>query len=75
MNSKTASPTIPAGPTVIGNADREFTSSDLVVAFQDGGYELGPRAAIAVPEPTSLAALLVGLFGVVIMSNTRGETI
>ena len=31
------------------NGDREFTSADLVVAFQDRGYE---QAAKAVPEPS-----------------------
>ena len=38
----------------------KFDSSDLVVAFADGGYEQGPRAN-AVPEPLSLALMLLGL--------------
>lgn len=47
------------------DGDQEFTSSDMVVAFTDGGYELGPRPAVnAVPEPTSLVLLLVGLITV-----------
>lgn len=47
------------------NGDREFSSGDLVVAFQDGGFEGRPRLKApgtrAVPEPTSL-------IGVVMMS-------
>ena len=40
--------------------DRRFGSEDLVVAFQDGGYELGPRGAVsAVPEPS--CAILLGI--------------
>ena len=39
-----------------GNGD--FESSDLVFAFIDGGFEAGPRAAAAVPEPTSIAMAL-----------------
>jgi hypothetical protein len=46
------------------NTDGEFTSSDLVLAFQDGGYEAGPRATLtAVPEPSGLFLLLIGLCG------------
>ncbi len=41
------------------NGDQDFTTSDLVVAFADGGYELGPRAAVAVPEPASWTLFLV----------------
>lgn len=38
-------------------------SSDLVAALSDGGYEAGPRQAIAaaVPEPTALVLVVVGL--------------
>ena len=44
------------------NGDLIFSSSDLVTAFTDGGYESGPRAAVAaVPEPSSLVLLLIGL--------------
>jgi hypothetical protein len=43
------------------NGDQRFGSGDLVTAFQDGGYEKGPRAAVsAVPESSSI---VLGLFG------------
>jgi Asp-tRNA(Asn)/Glu-tRNA(Gln) amidotransferase A subunit family amidase len=46
------------------DGDAEFTSSDLVVAFQDGGYEAGPRTDVAaVPEPSGLVLLALGLCG------------
>jgi hypothetical protein len=39
-----------------------FDSSDFVAAFSSGGYEIGPRAAVsAVPEPSSVALLLMGM--------------
>jgi hypothetical protein len=42
------------------NGDGFFSSRDMVAAFVDGGYEMGPRTdAAAVPEPTS-AVLLLG---------------
>ncbi len=35
------------------NGEGEFDTSDLVFAFQDGGYELGILAEVStVPEPT-----------------------
>ena len=44
------------------NGDGLFDSSDFVTAFQDGGYEMGPRpVAAAVPEPTGVLLLLLGL--------------
>ena len=44
------------------NADGEFDRADLVLALQDGGYGQGPRAALAaVPEPSAVALILVGL--------------
>ncbi len=44
------------------NWDTEFNSGDLVSAFQDGGYEQGsPDAVNAIPEPTSLLILIVGV--------------
>ena len=47
--------------------DGRFDSSDLVVAFHAGGFEQGPhKGAIAVPEPTSLVVLAIGLFGITI---------
>ncbi|MCA9170883.1 MAG: hypothetical protein KDB23_24580, partial [Planctomycetales bacterium] len=50
------------------DGDKDFTSSDFVVAFQGNGYELGKRAAVsAVPEPTTwqylIAAMLPLLLG------------
>jgi hypothetical protein len=49
------------------NGDGDFGSGDFVVAFTDGGYEQGPRmAANAVPEPTSLAMIIIGLIGIAI---------
>lgn len=38
------------------NLDGKFTSSDFVGAFQNGGYETGPRALAAqsAPEPSSI---------------------
>ena len=44
------------------NGDSDFTSGDFVEAFADGGYEKGPRGAVAaVPEPSGLLALVVGM--------------
>ena len=43
------------------NADGDFTSADLVVAFRDGGYERGPRRpVVTVPEPKTPLVLVVG---------------
>ena len=44
------------------NGDGEFSSGDFVDAFRDGGYEQGVLpAGNAVPEPTSVWLLLIGL--------------
>ena len=44
------------------NGDSEFTTSDLVTALSGGGYEVGPRAAVAaVPEPHALILFALGL--------------
>ncbi len=52
------------------NGDAEFDISDLVLAFQDGGYEQGSRHATkAVPEPTSLVLLMAG--SIVILQRRR----
>ena len=42
------------------DADGDFTTADLVVALADGGYEKGPLPA-AVPEPTTIVLMLLGL--------------
>ena len=47
------------------NGNGVFDSSDFVIAFEDGGYEQGPRTdAVAVPEPTSVLLLIPGLIAV-----------
>ncbi len=39
------------------NGDGVFNSDDFITAFQDGGYEQGPRTDVAaVPEPTTAGA-------------------
>ena len=44
------------------NADGVFNSSDMVMAFIDGGYEQGPRTnAVAVPEPGGWVLLVLGI--------------
>lgn len=53
------------------NGDGDFDSGDLVTAFRDGGYELGPKAAVnAVPEPSSLMLLALGLIRIVRFRRT-----
>ena len=47
------------------DGDAEFMSSDFVRAFADGGYELGKREAVnAVPEPSTVLLLLLGMVAV-----------
>jgi len=54
------------------DGDGDSTTSDLVPAFQDGGYEQGPRLeANAVPEPTASASLLAGLIDIGVLSRRR----
>ena len=44
------------------NGDKEFSSTDFINALTGGGYEIGPRGAVsAVPEPSSLALLVLGM--------------
>jgi hypothetical protein len=52
------------------NGDAEFTSSDLVTAFQDGGYEKGPLAA-TVPEPASLVWIVSAMTGLLIFGRIQ----
>ena len=53
------------------NGDGEFDSGDLIVAFQDAGFEAGPRAAAAtVPEPSSILLLCVGILGTIGLKRT-----
>ncbi len=49
------------------NADLFFDTGDFVAAFVDGGYEAGafPGAVQAVPEPSSIGLLLLGLLGLI----------
>ncbi len=54
----------------------QFDSSDFVVAFVDGGYEGGlypgnPGQVNAVPEPSGLVLILLGLAGLVARTRRR----
>jgi hypothetical protein len=56
------------------NGDGDFDSGDLVAAFKDGGYEKGPRAAVnAVPEPSSVILLAIGMIGLCRLHNSRSS--
>ena len=58
--------------TGLTDGDGDFSSSDLVVAFQDGGFEARPRlATIAVPEPTALPIVWLLLVGAAITKFRR----
>ena len=51
------------------NGDGVFDSGDFVVAFEDGGYEQGPRTDVAaVPEPAAWTLLVIGLVALVVRS-------
>ena len=54
------------------NGDGDFDTGDLVFAFQDGGFEQGPRGAqaVAVPEPATGIGTIV-LLGLVAMKRRR----
>ncbi len=48
------------------NGDGVFGTGDLVAALSDGGYEIGPRTDVAaVPEPSSVLLIVVGLWAFV----------
>ncbi len=40
------------------SGDQEFDTADLIVAFGDGGFEQGPRSAVAVPEAAASPLVL-----------------
>ncbi|MCA9218567.1 MAG: hypothetical protein KDB27_36110 [Planctomycetales bacterium] len=50
------------------DGDLEFTSRDLVIAFQEGGYV--SVAMVATPEPNGLAELVTGLIGIAVVINS-----
>jgi uncharacterized membrane protein len=50
------------------NGEGEFDSSDFVLAFQGDGFERGPRAANAVPEPSSMVLACLALGSVCLFS-------
>ncbi len=52
---------IPDGPAVTGTPTVSFSSADLILAFQDGGYDAEPRHPATVPEPTMMTAGLGAL--------------
>ena len=54
------------------NGDGQFNSFDVVAALGDGGYQHSSFVAVGtVPEPTSLAILLLGLVALVFRQRDR----
>ena len=54
------------------DADGLFDSADFITAFQDGGYEQGPRTDVAaVPEPSGTLLWVIGLSLWLIVCRTR----
>ncbi len=56
------------------DGDGDFTTSDFVLAFQEGGYEVGPlpsEAVSAVPEPASVWLVVAGSLG--LLALARGK--
>ena len=53
------------------NGDTEFDTADFVFAFRDNGYEKGPRAGVAVPEPSSSFPFVVVAFAVCLTAARR----
>ena len=56
------------------NGDGEFTSGDFVVAFDDGGFELGPRAVVAdVPEAPAAMLTAIAMIGLLAKRRRRAD--
>ena len=55
------------------DGNQVFDSGDFVAAFVDGGYEIGqrPAAVSAVPEPSSLVLVLLGLVSLLGVARRR----
>ena len=54
------------------NGDTKFGSGDMVAAFAAGGYEQGAKPAVsAVPEPSSILLVLIGLAGLMGLARRR----
>ena len=69
---------LPDVPAVWSEGDWDgsgrFDSGDFVAAFADGGYELGPPppgATSAVPEPSSVVLVLLGMVGLLHLTRRR----
>ena len=58
------------------DADGDFTSGDLIVALQDGGYERGARGPVAaVPEPSAVFLAALAVIGLSIVPGTRRKPV
>jgi hypothetical protein len=55
------------------DGSRRFNSGDLILALADGGYEAG-RRAVAVPELSTLATLLIGLVAIASVPSSRWKS-
>jgi hypothetical protein len=56
------------------SGDCEFNTNDLILVFQEGGYEMGPRAATgvaAVPEPSAFVGGFTAMLIVAIRNRSR----
>ena len=54
------------------NGDLDFDTTDLILAGQDGGYERSPQAAV--PEPSGVAMIFLGLVGLLKIRQTHDRT-